>query len=155
MTLLNPMEKIFVFVIAMGWITFLMQEHMVNLSQDNINTSKFTQQVARTYNKTPETFASFIGFPNFYVKYGHRSIAPNDNLLSICSFCSLDILRQAQTLATNYKSGPLSLAVYIDQDIRYHSIASKTTLYYLFDRYFQNISTPYGLTIGILYINKS
>eukprot|EP01083_Nonionella_stella_P304477 1058326_1 len=156
-------KQLFSFILTVGTVlllfTFLstvpVQDNAFNLSQhDHFHLGPRTHTITKEQKKTfARRFGSFIGIPNFYVKHAHRFISPNR--LSICSFCSLDILRQAQTLATNYKSGPLSLAVYIDRDFRYHSIARKTALHQLFYDHFHNISTPYGLTIGLLFINKS
>eukprot|EP01083_Nonionella_stella_P209270 758750_1 len=154
-----PMKKVLMFVIAMGlMLEMLLHDYIINILEYNIKQSTHPQDLTRHTIKEEErnkTFASFIGIPNFYIRSGPRSISPNHSLLTICSFCSLDILWQAQTLATNYRSGPLSLAVYIDEDITYHTIAIKTKLSLAFDEYFGNISTPYDLTVGLLYINKS
>eukprot|EP01083_Nonionella_stella_P047269 126506_1 len=147
-------KKRLMFVIAMGLIQLIiLQDYTMNLPEHNdMNTwQQSTADITRhrmteELNKSYKTFASFIGIPNFYIRSGPRSISPNHSLLTICSFCSLDILWQAQTLATNYRSGPLSLAVYIDEDITYHTIAIKTKLSLAFDEYFGNISTPYDLT---------
>eukprot|EP01083_Nonionella_stella_P166402 556245_1 len=156
-------KTLLMFVIAMGLIlVILLQDYTINLPEHNdMNTwQQSTADITRhrmteELNKSYKTFASFIGIPNFYIKYGHYSASPNHNLLTICSFCSLDILFEARTLATNYRSGPLSIAVYIDEDITHHTIANKTVLHHTIEEYFHNISTPYDVTIGLLYINKS
>eukprot|EP01083_Nonionella_stella_P165383 550006_1 len=145
-------------LITMGVIILIiLQNYTINVSQHNMNTSQVSgQYLYITIQEEPkEIFASFIGIPNFYIKHGHHSSSTNNNLLTICSICSLDIVQQARPLATNYGSGPISLAVYIDEDITYHTHAIKTKLFQLFDAFFHNISTSYDLTIGLLYINKS
>eukprot|EP01084_Bolivina_argentea_P263367 445748_1 len=102
------------------------------------------------------TFDSWIGIPNFYIKHGvHTLRHMGDNVLTICSICSCDILHQARALAMSYKSGPLSFAVYIDEDISHHTISAQTELHALFDGYFHNITTAYDLYIGLIYVNKS
>eukprot|EP01083_Nonionella_stella_P063066 163934_1 len=121
------------------------QHYAINARQITMN----KQDVAKY-----KTFASFISIPSFYIKHGHHSIPLNDNLLTICSICSLDILSQAQALATNYNTGPLSLAVYIDKDITHHT-QLRLLLLKQFNDHFHNISTTYDLTIGLIYYNKS
>eukprot|EP01083_Nonionella_stella_P289264 984409_1 len=119
--------------------------YLIDVLQNNVYSDELKIQ-----EKQYQTFASFIGIPNFYTKHGHHSVDPNDNLLTICSMCSLDILPQSKALATNYQSGPLSLAVYIDSDITHHT-QLRSLLFTLFNQCFHNLSTPFGL----IYCNKS
>eukprot|EP01083_Nonionella_stella_P165384 550008_1 len=161
------MKKVVSYIIAVVLLVTL-QYYIINQHMEfDMNTSLEATQTIKTHlqssqdlditikEEPKETFASFIGIPNFYIKHGHHSSSTNNNLLTICSICSLDIVQQARPLATNYGSGPISLAVYIDEDITYHTHAIKTKLFQLFDAFFHNISTSYDLTIGLLYINKS
>eukprot|EP01083_Nonionella_stella_P146787 462160_1 len=144
------MKKTFSFLISLGAILLILdilstrplQDYVIKLPQDNIspiqqfnvsqhnmNTSTKSTRDIRTHTIKEDpnkTFGSFIGIPYFYIKHGYHSLSTNDNLLTLCTICSSDFLRQAQTLATNYRSGPLSLAVYIDQDITNHTIVSIT-----------------------------
>eukprot|EP01083_Nonionella_stella_P118244 352961_1 len=100
-------------------------------------------------------FGPFIGIPNFYTKPGRHDIPYNADLITVCAPCSINLLHQAQILTTRYKSGPISLSVYIDDDIHSHTIDSQVYLNDLFDTHFQDVVTSYDIHIGIIYLNKS
>eukprot|EP01083_Nonionella_stella_P095045 266747_1 len=165
---LRYMKKLSFLVVAMGAILLVTnaisirqsQHYVINVWQNNFysNTTPQPQSDESTTDPPEEaqykTFSSFVGIPNFYTKDPHQPVAPNGNLLTICSMCSLNILPQSKALATNYQSGPISLAVYIDRDITYHA-RLRFLLLHLFDEYFHNISIPYGMSIGLIYCNKS
>eukprot|EP01083_Nonionella_stella_P095401 267836_1 len=108
---LQHIKKALYFSIVMQAIVFVSinqsPHYLIDVLQNNVYSDELKIQ-----EKQYQTFASFIGIPNFYTKHGHHSVDPNDNLLTICSMCSLDILPQ---------SDPLSLAVYIDSDITHHT----------------------------------
>ena len=109
----------------------------------------FDKQIVSTNIKT---FGSFVSIPYFYIKQGHL----NDGkaLLSLGTFCDLNIFSDARQFAINYKSGPISIGVYIDADYR-HSTASAIELKSLFSQYLNDIPNPYDIMIGLLYINTS
>eukprot|EP01083_Nonionella_stella_P051941 137981_1 len=142
-----------------------LSQYIINTNINNYETY-FELQSRRPYTVIEQTqhinrlqyvqLGSYIGIPNFYIKKGVRSYGYDDDLLTLCSVCSLNILSQAQTLATRYKSGPLSLAIYIDEDISAHTIDSETYLASLFDAYFGNLSTTtYDIYIGLVYVDTS
>eukprot|EP01084_Bolivina_argentea_P197386 338281_1 len=159
---LGYIQKLAFFMIFMGTIhlitnTWLVstrqsQHYVINMLQNN-SSLETTQQQSQPSDKY-KTFASFIGIPNFYTKHGHQSTGSDDHLLTICSMCSLNTLPQSKTLATNYQSGPLSLAVYIGRDITYHT-RLRPLLLDLFDEQYHNTSSPYDINIALLYRNKS
>eukprot|EP01083_Nonionella_stella_P095044 266746_1 len=161
---LRYMKKLSFLVVAMGAILLVTnaisirqsQHYVINVWQNNFysNTTPQPQSDESTTDPPEEaqykTFSSFVGIPNFYTKDPHQPVAPNGNLLTICSMCSLNILPQSKALATNYQSGPLSLAVYIDSDITHHT-QLRSLLFTLFNQCFHNLSIPFGL----IYCNKS
>eukprot|EP01084_Bolivina_argentea_P192698 330746_1 len=101
------MGKLSIVVAVMGIISLMQSQHYSNSIHNPY--SDTTQQHLQPSDQY-KTFSSFIGIPNFYRRHGHRSIAQNDDLLTICSICSLNTLPQSKALATNYQSGPISLA---------------------------------------------
>eukprot|EP01083_Nonionella_stella_P243974 849616_1 len=165
---LRYMKKLSFLVVAMGAILLVTnaisirqsQHYVINVWQNNFysNTTPQPQSDESTTDPPEEaqykTFSSFVGIPNFYTKDPHQPVAPNGNLLTICSMCSLNILPQSKALATNYQSGPLSLAVYIGRDITYHT-RLRPLLLDLFDEQYHNTSSPYDINIALLYRNKS
>eukprot|EP01083_Nonionella_stella_P009384 27068_1 len=117
----------------------------------SINTQQSTHMNRLQYIQ----FESSISIPNFYIRPGIHTHGYDDDLVTLCSVSSVNTLRKAQRLARNYKSGPLSFAVYIGQDISSHSIDSQTYLASLFAKYFRNIPTPYDIYIGLVYVDTN
>ena len=63
---------------------------------------------------------------------------------------NVTLLNDAKEIAINYESGPISIAVYIDDDYAMHD----PSIHWLFDDTFSDINNKYDIIIGLLYFNK-
>ena len=110
-------------------------------------------------------FGGYAGIPNYYIKKGilNSNIPQNQEeirkLVTVTTFCDLHLLYEAQKIAINYISGPVSISVFIDADYHSHNGGNKEHsdqyLQSLFNEHFMNITNKYDVIIGILYYNKS
>eukprot|EP01084_Bolivina_argentea_P176490 305406_1 len=107
------------------------------------------------------SFGGYTGIPYYYIKKGslNSDIPSNKDiirkLITITTFCDINLLYSVKQIAINYKTGPLSLSVYIDKDYNEHNKENINELNTLFSNTFNNINNTYDITIGLLYINKS
>lgn len=81
-----------------------------------------------------------------------RGLVENPNSITIVSICDMYLLYEAVNVAQNYKTGPLSFAIYIDQDYQETNIRQINNTII---QHFQNVSTIYDIHIAILAINTS
>ena len=102
-------------------------------------------------------FGAYVALPHFFVKTGYiqTEIHGSDrNLLSIATFCYLSLLQDAREIATSYQSGPISVAVYIDQDYNQQNTKSFIELKDLIEQTFSDINNKYNIIIGLLYFDE-
>eukprot|EP01083_Nonionella_stella_P068434 181673_1 len=95
------------------------------------------------------SFGYYAAIPFFYTKSG---IVETQKLITITSICDIELLYEARHIASNYRAGPLSFAIYIDKD--YKKI-NTTKLRHVIQSYFIDILSLYDITIGIVAINTS
>ena len=101
-------------------------------------------------------FGAYPALPYFHIKKGNKvKSRSNSILLSVATFCDLKLLDNAAEIASNYQSGPISIAIYIDQNYATHSDQSAIELHKLFTYTFKDINHPFDITIGLLYFDKS
>eukprot|EP01083_Nonionella_stella_P022979 63504_1 len=98
------------------------------------------------------TFGGYVGYPAYYTKKGSSDGAISQQLVTIASFCDINLLYEARRIAMNYKGGPISISVFFDSDINAHDAPR---INQLLDEQFENLDNTHDLTIGLLYINKS
>eukprot|EP01084_Bolivina_argentea_P199210 340917_1 len=97
------------------------------------------------------SYGSFAAIPYFYKKSGYNH-GDSNQLITVASICDIDLLYEAHHIAFNYKTGPFSLAIYIDTNYLQLNI---TKLYNIIFSQFKNITSLYDITIGIVAINIS
>lgn len=105
-------------------------------------------------------FGFYRARPFFYIKSGveNNNYNANDNLLSLATFCDINLMDEAKELVTNYKFGPISIAIYIDRDYMTFfdesSAFGHASLYKSFIEIFSDINNEYDIIIGLLYLDK-
>eukprot|EP00485_Elphidium_margaritaceum_P001807 CAMPEP_0202695564 /NCGR_PEP_ID=MMETSP1385-20130828/9136_1 /ASSEMBLY_ACC=CAM_ASM_000861 /TAXON_ID=933848 /ORGANISM="Elphidium margaritaceum" /LENGTH=351 /DNA_ID=CAMNT_0049351619 /DNA_START=25 /DNA_END=1077 /DNA_ORIENTATION=+ len=91
----------------------------------------------------------YAAIPHFYTKKGTMD---NPDTITICTICDIKLIYEARLIVSNYQSGPISLAVFIDGNYRF---VATDKLYQLIDAYFLDIPHLFDITVGIVAINFS
>ena len=104
------------------------------------------------------TFGSFVGIDRYFIKRGSSSNDDNvNNLISIATFCDINLLSDAYEMALIYQQfGPISIAIYIDKDYKTHSLnQTDKVLSSILKQRFSELNNKYDIIIAILYSNES
>eukprot|EP01083_Nonionella_stella_P085612 237432_1 len=106
-------------------------------------------------NMTWISVGAYYGLQYFYVKRGSKQCYNRSKTITLATMCDFNIIHEARQIALNYLSGPMSLAVYFDHGRFKLTETRKHVLSRTISSIFNDLSNPYDIYVGLLFINKA